>query len=268
MIFLKTILGNLAYQKHGEGDKVYLFFHGFGQNMQAFDDFLSLRKKTDTYILFDLFYHGQSSWKSINHKLTKQIWKDIIQQLMEKERFEKFHLVGYSMGGKFSLATYELFPEQVQSLLLIAPDGIKTGFWYNMATFPGILNQTFKHVVFHPKRFFKTMKVLKKLGILQKSLIKFVKSQMKTRTMRAQLYFTWIVFKPIQPSLEKIIPSILKYQTPITLVTGKFDKLVTVENLKKFSSKIPHLKIIELESGHNSLIEKTEKYLAKGSEKC
>jgi len=260
MIFLETNFGNLAYRKYGMGSNIHLLFHGFGQNMKAYDSFLSLRKETDTYIIFDIFYHGQSSWKSTDHKLSKEIWKEIVQQLMEKEKFERFHLIGYSMGGKFSLATFELFPEQVQSLLLIAPDGIKTGFWYNMATFPGILNRVFKHVIFHPERFFKTMKVLKKLGILQKSLIKFVKSQMKTRTMRAQVYFTWIVFKPLQPSLGKIIQSLREYQTPITLVTGKFDKMVKIENLEKFTLKIPQIKTIELESGHNSLIEDTKNY--------
>ncbi|AFL85658.1 putative hydrolase or acyltransferase of alpha/beta superfamily [Belliella baltica DSM 15883] len=260
MDFLNTSFGKLAYQKHGKGNDVYLLFHGFGQNMKAFDTFLTLRKETQTYLIFDIFYHGQSSWKSINYKLTKDIWKEIIIQLMLEEGFEKFHLIGYSMGGKFSLATYELFPKQVQSLLLMAPDGIKTGFWYNMATFPGILNRVFRHVVFHPERFFKTMKMLKKVGILQKSLIKFVKSQMKTRTMRAQVYFTWIVFKPLQPSLGKIIQSLRENQTPITLVTGKFDKMVTTENLKKFTTKIPHIKIVELESGHNSLIEDTKNY--------
>ncbi|GAB2607484.1 alpha/beta fold hydrolase [Belliella aquatica] len=263
MIFLETSFGNLAYQKHGKGSDIHLLFHGFGQNMKVYDSFLSLRKETDSFIIFDIFYHGQSSWKSAEHKLSKEIWKEIVQKLMEKEGFEKFHLIGYSMGGKFSLATYELFPEHVQSLLLMAPDGIKTGFWYNMATFPGILNRVFKHVVFHPERFFKTMKVLKIVGILQKSLIKFVKSQMKTRTMRAQVYFTWIVFKPLQPSMGKIIKSLRENQTPITLVTGKFDKMVTTENLKKFSSKIEHIKIVELESGHNTLIEDTVNYLAK-----
>lgn len=263
MIFLQTSFGNLAYEKYGSGNAVHLLFHGFGQDMRVYDSFLSLRKETDTYIVFDIFYHGHSRWKSSNHSLTKEMWKEIIQQLMSKEGIEKFHLIGYSMGGKFSLTTYELFAEHIQSLLLIAPDGIKTGFWYNMATFSGIFNRVFKHIVFHPERFFKIMKVLKKVGILQKSLLKFVKSQMKTRTMRAQVYFTWVVFKPLQPSLGEIIKSLRKHQTPITLVTGKYDKMVSIVNLKRFTSKIPHIKIIELESGHNTLIDDTQSHYFK-----
>jgi hypothetical protein len=60
--------------------------------------------------------------------------------------------------------------------------------------------------------------------------------------------------------LGKITQSLREYQTPITLVTGKFDKMVKIENLEKFTLKIPQIKTIELESGHNSLIEDTKNY--------
>lgn len=253
--FLKTSFGNLAYYKYGDGKNIYLLFHGFGQSSKAYQSFLPLRKVDETYLVIDIFYHGQSSWNSVGQKLTKEIWRTILLQLMQQENFEKFHLVGYSMGGKFSLVSYELFPNYVQSLLLMAPDGIKTGFWYNMATFPGVLNRLFKHVVFHPERFFKSMDVLHRMGLLESSFIKFVKSQMLTRTMRAQVYFTWNVFKPLQPDLAYIIRQLRLSQTPITLVTGKYDKMVTSENLEKFSSKVPQLVKIELESGHNTLID-------------
>jgi pimeloyl-ACP methyl ester carboxylesterase len=262
MEFLETSFGHLAYKKHGSGKNIHLLFHGFGQNMKAYDSFLPLKQENDCYLVFDMFYHGQSSWKSVNQKLTKEIWREIMVLLMEKENFEKFHLVGYSMGGKFCLITYELFPNFVKSLLLMAPDGIKTGFWYNMATFPGFLNKLFKHVVFHPERFFRTMDFFHGLGLLQNSLIKFVKSQMGTRTMRAQVYFTWNVFKPLKPDLGQIIKMIRLNQTPIFLFTGAYDKMITSENLSRFSSKIPHITLHELNSGHNTLIVETSIFLS------
>lgn len=255
MKFLESSFGNLAYYKYGNGENIHLLFHGFGQSSKAYDSFLQLRKSNQTFIVLDIFYHGQSSWNTVQQKLTKEIWRSILVQLMEQEKFERFNLIGYSMGGKFCLVSYELFPNLTQSLLLMAPDGIKTGFWYNMATFPGVFNRLFKHVVFHPTRFFKTMDVLYNLGALESSFIKFVKSKMLTRTMRAQVYFTWNVFKPLQPDLAYIIRQLRLSQTPITLVTGKYDKMVTSENLEKFSSKVPQLVKIELDSGHNTLID-------------
>lgn len=261
MQFLNTSFGRMAYEKLGNGADFHLLFHGFGQNMKAFHSFHKLRKSTETYLIFDLFYHGHSSWKSADQKLTKEIWKEIILQLMEKEGFDYFHLIGYSMGGKFSLITLELFPENVKSLILMAPDGIKTGYWYNLATFPGFLNRLFKKIVFHPSLFFTWMDRLNKVGVLESSLIKFVKSQMDTRTKRAQVYFTWIVFKPLNPDLGKIINASRVYKTPILLLTGKYDKMVTSQNLDRFSSKIPQLHPVELPCGHNSLIKKTAEYL-------
>lgn len=262
MRILLTSFGNLAYKKLGNGEKIHLLFHGFGQNMKAFDSYIPLRKENDTYLIFDVFFHGQSTWKNNNQKLTKEIWKEFITLLMEKEKFENFHLVGYSMGGKFCLVTYELFPSKANSLLLMAPDGIKTGFWYNMATFPGILNRSFRHVVFHPNRFFKTIDVLHRLGLLQTSLVKFVKSQMQTRTKRAQVYFTWNIFKPMQPDLKKIILKLNDLNTPICLITGEFDQMITSKNLENFASKIPHIEKFELPCGHNTLISESADFLS------
>jgi pimeloyl-ACP methyl ester carboxylesterase len=261
MEFLETDFGHLAYKKHGTGKNISLLFHGFGQNMKVYEPFLDLIKEDDCYMVFDMFYHGHSSWKSIDQKLTKVIWRKILLQLMEKEDFAKFNLIGYSMGGKFCLISYELFPCHVKSLLLMAPDGIKTGFWYNMATFPGFLNKLFKRVIFHPQRFFSIIDFLHSLGLLQSSLIKFVKSQMQTRTMRAQAYFTWNVFKPLKPNLKEITDFLNLNQIPFTLMTGKYDKMVTSKNLRGFSSKISHLKNVELPCGHNTLIEETANFL-------
>lgn len=263
MKFLNTAVGSLAYEKWGNGKRIHLLFHGFGMNMKSYAPFKSLMTEEDSYLVFDVFYHGNSSWRNVDLPLTKDIWKDIIEKLKIAEGFDNFHLVGYSMGGKFSLVTYEMFAEQVYSMILMAPDGIKTGFWYNQTKFPKFLNRVFKRVIFFPERFFKWMERLARLGLLQSSLLKFIRSQMLTRTMRARVYFTWIVFKPMKPDLGKIIKAARKHETPITLVTGEFDKMVTSKNISHFSSKIPHLKNVELSCGHNDLIEETAGYLAK-----
>lgn len=262
MRFIWTPFGSLTYKKLGNGVKIHMLFHGFGQNMKAFDSYLPLRKEDDTFLVFDIFFHGQSTWRNNSQKLTKEIWKEFLTLLLEKEKIEEFHLIGYSMGGKFCLVTYELFPSRVNSLTLMAPDGIKTGFWYNMATFPGILNRSFKHVIFYPNRFFKTIDLLHQLGLLQTSLVKFVKSQMQTRTKRAQIYFTWNIFKPMQPDLKMIILLLNDLKTPISLITGEFDQMVTSKNLETFASNIPHIEKLELPCGHNTLISKTADFFS------
>lgn len=263
MSTMETSWGRLFYEQMGEGPEVFLAFHGFGQSHLDMLPFARLIQPGQRFLFFDLFFHGKSSWHDTSVLLTKGIWSKIIQEVSTQEGFTDFHLVGYSMGGKFSLLTFELFPEQVKSLILLAPDGIKTGLFYNLNSYPAYFHPFFKGVVFSPQRFFGIMDGLHSVGILETSLIKFVKTQMQTRSKRAQVYLTWKVFGNIQLSLGKIIQLARTKKTPIQLFTGKYDKMVTAANLGRFSAKIPHLKAVSLSVGHGKLIEATVEYLSK-----
>ncbi|WP_194774506.1 alpha/beta fold hydrolase [Pararhodonellum marinum] len=265
MQYLETDFGKLAYKKYGNGQCVHLLFHGFGQSMKSMSEFLKLKRPGDSFYFFDIYFHGNSNWKNSKGKLDKNKWKSVIEALKEKEAFDQFHLIGYSMGGKFSLITFELYPEHVLSLTLMAPDGIRTGLWYSLATYPGIFNRLFKYIIFHPKIFFKWIGRLKKMGLIEKSLEKFVQQQMATRTMRAQIYFTWNAFKPFQPDLKHIINEWNRLETPGRLFLGTYDQMVTTQNLSSFYQKIRPLKMVELPCGHNALIGATVQYLQKNS---
>jgi pimeloyl-ACP methyl ester carboxylesterase len=261
MLSVETSTGRLFIEKLGSGKEIFLFFHGFGQSHQDMLPFKNLIKPDQKFLFIDLFYHGKSSWSNSSLVMTKSDWKETIEQILSLEKCTQFHLVGYSMGGKFSLLTYELFPTQVLSLTLLAPDGIKTGLFYNLNSYPHFIHGLFKRVVVQPHRFFTIMNGLHALGIMEPSLIKFVKTQMKTRTKRAQVYFSWKTFGRIQLSVSKIIEQAKKEKTPIKLFTGRFDKMVTTKNLHRFSKQIPHIQTISLPVGHGKLIEAVVEYL-------
>lgn len=260
---IETKLGKLSYLTYGEGEKTFILFHGFGQTQEDMAKFLELRKNGSKYILVDIFYHGRSHWFDSATPLTKNTWKIFIEQLMKKEGFHEFHLIGYSMGGKFALLTYELFDKNVKSLTLLAPDGIKTGLWYSISSYPGSFHGVFKGVVFKPKLFFGFMNGLNSAGLLESSIVKFVQTQMETRSKRAQVYFTWKVFGGIQLHLGKIIRQLRKNKTPVDLFIGKYDRMVTEQNLARFSSKVPHLRQHSLPVGHGRLIAATVDFLKK-----
>lgn len=253
--------GKLAYLKKGMGDEIFLIFHGFGQTRRDMLAFDQIRKPGQKFLFIDQFYHGQSHWANSASLLTKSVWKELIEGFQMQEQFEDFHLIGYSMGGKFALLTYELFSSQVKSLTLLAPDGIKTGLWYSMSSYPNYFHPLFKRVVFKPNRFFGIMEGLNSAGLVEKSMVKFVKTQMETRSKRAQAYFVWKVFGGIQLQLGKIIRQSRIKTIPMTLFIGEFDKMVTQENLERFSSKIPHLRKIILPVGHGGLIEAAANFL-------
>lgn len=261
MNYLIHSKGKLAYQKTGMGSEVYLIFHGFGQDHHAMLPFTGIRKPNQCFLFIDMFYHGRSQWFDSTKKLERIHWIELIKLLQKQEKFTDFHLIGYSMGGKFSLLSYELFSKEVKSLTLIAPDGIRTGLWYSMSNYPNFIHPLFKSVIFKPNRFFGIIEGLNSAGLVEKSFIKFIKTQLETRSDRAKAYFVWKVFGGVQLQLGTIIQLARTQKTPINLFIGDFDQMVTAENLERFIWKIPHLKRTALPVGHGQLIEATVAFL-------
>lgn len=267
MEFVRQAAGKLAYRRFGSGSEVWIFFHGFGQSHQDMLTFEKLRTAKQSYLFVDLIYHGQSSWNSSEKELKKEEWKTILLSLLQQESIDSFRLVGYSMGGKFALLSYELLPERIISLSLLAPDGIKTGLWYSMSNYPSGIHPLFKQVVFRPKRFFTLVDGLKTAGLLQKSLVKFVKTQLETRSKRAQAYLVWKVLGGLHLQPGTIIRQLRQRPIPVTVVLGEFDRMVSPKNLERFTAKVPQLKLLQLPVGHGQLIEATVSYLHQAQEK-
>jgi pimeloyl-ACP methyl ester carboxylesterase len=267
MDYILHAAGKLAYRSFGSGAEVWVFFHGFGQRHQDLLAFDKLRTPQQRHLFVDLVYHGRSSWNSAEKALTKAEWKAIILTLLQQESIDTFHLVGYSMGGKFALLSYELLPDRISSLSLLAPDGIKTGLWYSMSNYPRGIHPLFKRVVFRPQRFFKLVDGLKTAGLLQKSLVKFVKTQLETRSKRAQAYLVWKVLGGLHLQLGTIIKQLRQQPIPVTVVLGEFDRMVSPKNLERFTSKVPHLVLYQLPVGHGQLIEATVAHLQQAQQK-
>ncbi|MEY3647975.1 MAG: hypothetical protein RLZ13_860 [Bacteroidota bacterium] len=267
MEFVKHPAGKLAYRSFGSGAEVWIFFHGYGQRHQDLLAFDKLRTPKQRFLFVDLIYHGQSSWNTSEKSLEKEEWKAILLSLLQQEAIDIFHLVGYSMGGKFALLSYELLPERISSLSLLAPDGIKTGLWYSISNYPNSIQPLFKQVVFRPQRFFTVVDSLKTAGLLQKSLVKFVKTQLETRSKRAQAYLVWKVLGGINLQLGTIIRQLRQHPIPVTVFLGEFDRMVSPKNLERFTSKVPQLSLVQLPVGHGQLIEATVSYLQQTQEK-
>ena len=267
MEFVTHATGKLAYRSIGSGSEVWIFFHGFGQRHQDMLAFDQLRTPKQRYLFVDLVYHGQSSWSTSQKELKKEEWKAILLLLLQKEGIHTFHLVGYSMGGKFALLSYELLPKRISSLSLLAPDGIKTGLWYSMSNYPSGIHPLFKQIVFRPQRFFTLVDGLKTAGLLQKSLVKFVKTQLETRSKRAQAFLVWKVLGGLHLQLGTIIRQLRKHPIPVTVILGEFDRMVSSKNLERFTTKVPGLKLLQLPVGHQQLIEATVSSLLQTQEK-
>ncbi|MEJ0032227.1 MAG: alpha/beta fold hydrolase [Bacteroidota bacterium] len=204
-----------------------------------------------TFYHIDLFFHGKSVWSKGEEPLEKDEWKKIIDYILQKENIHSFSLLGFSMGGKFALATLEAFPDRVNEIILLAPDGIKTSSWYSLATYPIAFRKLFKSMIENHSRFLRIATTAKKLGLIDKGVLRFVETQMDTEEKRKRVYYSWVVFRHVDVDIDKIKKIIHDNNIKLRLIVGRYDKIIKAENMKRLTSKIEIL-----DAGHNDLIKK------------
>lgn len=253
--FLRYKNSSLHYTIMGNGAKILLLFHGFGQDHKIFRTLTEPLTDIYTIYLFDLYFHGKSKWGYDELPLEKEHWYDTIQLFIDENAIEKFCLAGFSLGGKFVMATLESFPSKTEAVFLMAPDGIKTSFWYSLATYPVIFRKVFKSMIRHHGRFMAIVSGLKFLGLVDKGLIRFAEHQMNTEEKRSRVYYSWVVFRRLNFNMDHIATLVNKYKIPFTLITGKYDKVIRSENMEGLTKRLNNCRSIVVESGHNALIE-------------
>jgi pimeloyl-ACP methyl ester carboxylesterase len=252
--FISYNSSKLHYAKAGNGERALLVFHGFGQDYRIYESLVASLRDTCTLFVFDLYFHGDSVWAHHEKPLSKKEWKETIGVFLDENKLKDFSVVGFSLGGKFALATIEAYPKQAKEIFLIAPDGIKTSFWYSLATYPIAFRKFFKSMILHHNRFLVLAKQLNRFNLVDKGLIRFAEYQMNTVEKRKRVYYSWVVFRHLRFNQHVLASLIKKFNIQLTIITGKFDKVITSGNMEKFLSLLINYRFETVEAGHSSLL--------------
>ena len=248
----------LHYDITGSGPKPLLVFHGFGQDRQAFGEFLKKISTEYTIYSFDIFFHGESQWNQGEKTLEKSYWQKLLSVFLSHHKIDRFNVMGFSMGGKFALASLEAFPDKTDHIFLLAPDGIKVSPWYTLATFNSATRQLFKSMILQPQRFHWIANLSLKLGLIDKGILRFVESQMNTKEKREQVYYSWVVFRNLKFDLKHVASLINSNNIGLTIYVGKYDKMITATSMERLLKRVCKHKFEILETGHNGLISKLD----------
>lgn len=246
----------LHFLKSGNGPNVLFSFHGFGQDHQAFEELTHALRDQYTVYAFDIFFHGKSEWGKGEEPLEKTFWKELLAVFLKQHAITKFSLLGFSMGGKFALASLEVFTERIHSIYLLAPDGIKTSAWYSLATYPIFLRRIFKNMISNPTLFHQIAQFAFKTRLIDKGILRFVESQMDTKEKRKQVYFSWVVFRHLHFNMSNIANIINAHNINVTIVVGKYDKIITTQNMERLTKRLTRYSLKTLEAGHNGILSK------------
>jgi pimeloyl-ACP methyl ester carboxylesterase len=261
-LYLKSAVENsiehdearLNYIKSGNGPECMLLFHGFGQDHRAFNYLMSTLYERYTFFSFDLFFHGKSEWKAGEQPLEKEHWVKLFHLFLEKNNIERFSLTGFSMGCRFILPVIEAFPNRINKIFLIAPDGIKASLWYLMSTYPLAFRKIFKSMINHPRSFRMLANALRDLHLMDKGLLNFAEQQMNTAEKRSRVYHSWVVFRHLRSNLEDLAQIINANNIQVTFISGKQDRVIKANSLHSFVKHLKNCRLQLLDAGHRGIL--------------
>lgn len=257
--FLYFNNSKLHYKVIGSGTNVLIAFHGFGEDIRSLYELEKVFLNHRIYI-FDLFFHGKSSWLE-NTAITPDCWTDLFYEFVENENIKSFSLLGFSIGAKLALSLVSFFEDRIERLILIAPDGIKLNFWYNLATGSVLGRKLFKNFSNHPNWYVKIMELLSYLRLIDNSLKRFALLQIRNQRKRKLVLHTWLVYRKIVIDRNQLISKINKSGIFVSLFVGKYDKVIPPNAFDKFVGGLSNVDFIQLDTGHFDLVQWTIDYL-------
>ncbi len=268
--YLKYGEYNMAYQVFGHGREVMLAFQGFGRDAEDFKILEPSLGAKYTIVSFDLFFHGNSDapssiYSNSEYKEFMPIdLKNIIDQYLLKHQVERFSLLAYSLGGRISFQIIEIFPDRIDKVLLFAPDGLKYGWWYNVATKTIIGSHLSYKLIKSPCILFFFLLITNRLGLLKNSVYKFLNLQLGSPSKRKMIFDVHIFFRNIHPNISKVQGIINEKDISLHLFFGRHDAIIPPSSGRKFMKGINDKKAFHiLESGHHLIKESVNPKLKK-----
>lgn len=219
----------VSYIKFGKGPRSLIAFHGFGQNAGVFYNIEPAIGKQFTVYSINLFHHAESrypTYKDPNTPISPAWHLEWFKLFLAEAGIDRFSLMGYSLGGRVSLMYMQQMPKQIESMILLAPDGIKKSFWYHYATQNARGKKLFNRMVERPDLFFKLIRYLRIMGILSKKMEKFTRAQFSDAQRREKVFHVWNAYSQLLPRVSVTRQTIREYRIPTIIFTGKYDPVL------------------------------------------
>jgi pimeloyl-ACP methyl ester carboxylesterase len=242
----------LNYRRFGDGKKMLFCFHGYGEDASSFVFLEKIIGHQFTIISLDFPFHGSTEWKE-ELLFTPDDLIKVIDKICNSSH-QKISILGYSMGGRVALQLLQTFPDKIEKLILIAPDGLHNNIWHKLSTQTFIGNKLFSFSMNHPKWMFVSMNVLYKLGFFNKSIFNFVHYYLDDRSSRLQLYKRWTTMRKFNPDLHLLKKIIHNKKIPISIMFGRYDRVIVTKRGIHFQKNIAEFVTVkEIEAGHQLL---------------
>jgi pimeloyl-ACP methyl ester carboxylesterase len=259
-------LGKVHFHEYGTGAKPMLAFHGYGMTGRQFNVLeKSVLGKYHVYG-FDHFFHGESTlngWteKEIVAGMPRAMVKLYLQEWFNTYGQQKVSLMAYSIGADIALILLEEFPEWIDELILMAPDGLAPYKGFEFIQHHPAGRQIFRRATKSKWLAPSALKSLKKLRVINQELYTIAYNEIDTPKKRQDVYYSLNLIKQLKPDTDKLVNVINDHGTKCIFIFGKDDLLFPKNAAMPFLSRLKKAEIHEVPMGHWLVTPQLDEYL-------
>ncbi|MEN9303555.1 MAG: hypothetical protein RL264_1984 [Bacteroidota bacterium] len=242
----------LQYFVEGDGEETVICFHGHGRSK---DDFEFLIRPNRKWIAVHLYFHGKSFFpdeRIETDPLKEEEFISMFQQLLEKEKINNFHLFGFSQGGRFVFVSIPHFEKQIESVTLIAPDGLDNNSFYNRSAHKKWARSLFMAWERNPNRAARVAKVVKFLKVANPKVIAMLEQFVADRSAFKRASRTYRGFRDLKTNEQKLKEIFARRPFPIKIIMGSKDMVIKSQTAKAFGKRTGIYDcVIDVPCGHS-----------------
>ncbi|MCM1991777.1 2-succinyl-6-hydroxy-2,4-cyclohexadiene-1-carboxylate synthase [Oceanirhabdus seepicola] len=249
---------NIKYHIHIKGEgKPIICLHGFSENLNTWK---LLELKGYKLILIDLIGHGNSDKPYSSEYYDLKVMIKHFNKLIQELGFEKYSMVGYSMGGRIALAYALSYQNEITQLILESSS-------YGECDFRNRLKRRNKD--------FELAKSIREKGIewfndfwsnlsifeSQKNLPENIKNDISKRRLSNETHaLSNTLLYTGQGSFPCLKDEIVNLTMPVLFISGEYDKKYKEmgNEFQKLNFNVKHKTICGV--GHNTHIENPDKF--------
>lgn len=243
----------LEYFTYGSGNETVVCMHGHGRSAHDFDFIASEKRRV---ISIHLFFHGESLFPE--ERIEKQPLKtnefiELFKLILLQEKIERFHLLAFSQGGRFSLVTLPFFSKEILTFTLIAPDGMDNNSFYNWTSRQKWARRIFKGFEGDPSRLITMSNIATKVKLMRPKVKTFVHEFASDKHAFKRASSTWRAFREVLPDNFAISKAIKENKIPFRIIMGTHDQVIRPKQAYAFVEKLGLKKtvVVEIDNGHN-----------------